>query len=133
MPPPPYPALDLGPLPVGLVNATIGTELEPGHARLSPSAHRHMAEDHPADYPICIAALASAIAAPTFIGQDPKHGRNFVIVKRVGLQDGRAVLVAIGLEPEAGGNYAVRTSYLIPQRPIDARRAAKRLHIPPAP
>ncbi len=128
-----YPALDLGPLPVDLINATLGTELEPGRARLSSTAHRHMADDHPADYQICIAALkADAITAPTFIGQDPSHGGNFVLVKRVGLPDGRAVLVAIGLEPNDRGDYSVRTSYLIPQRTINARRGAGRLKIPPA-
>jgi hypothetical protein len=133
MPEPVYPALDLGPLPVDLINATIGTELEPGRARLSRSAHRHIAKDHAADYTICMAALqADAITAPTFIGQDPSHAGNFVLVKRVGLPDGRAVLVAIGLEPDDGGNYSVRTSYLIPQRTIDARREAKRLKIPPS-
>jgi len=113
-----------------MINATLGTELEPGRARLSRSAHRHMAEDHPHDYAICLAALASAIAAPTFIGQDPSHGANFVLVKRVGLADGRAVLVAIGLEPDGRGDYAIRSSYLISERAINTRRASGRLQIP---
>lgn len=90
-----------------------------------------MAEDHPADYATCIAALPSAIALPTFIGQDPSHAGNFVLVKRVGLLDGRAVLIAVGLEPGPGGIYSVRTSYLIPQRTIDARRLAGRLRVAP--
>jgi hypothetical protein len=88
-------------------------------------------QDHPAAYAICIAALqADAITAPTFIGQDPSHGGNFVLVKRVGMPDGRAVLVGIGLEPIEDGRYSVRTSYLIPPRTITARRAAGRLKIP---
>lgn len=124
-----YDARDLGPLPVDLINSALGTELEPGRAVLSARAHRHMAVDHPADYPICMAALADAIAAPNFIGQDPKHRENFEIVKRVGLPDGRAVLVAIGLEIDDDGCYRVRSSYLISQRTIDARREAKRLVI----
>ncbi len=127
-----YPALDLGPLPVDLINSVLGTELDPGHARLSSTAHRHIAEDHAAEYPVIIAALqADAIGAPTFIGQDPSHAGNFVLVKRIGLPDGRAVLVAIGLEMAPGGTYSVRSSYLIPQRTIDARRQAGRLKIPP--
>ncbi len=126
-----YPVIDLGQLPVDLINATLGTEMEPGRARLSRVAHQHMAEGHPADYPLCIAALkAGAITTTTFIGQDPSHAGNFVIVKRIGLPDGRAVLVAIGLEPNVQGNYSVRTSYLIPQRTLDARRLAGRLHLP---
>ncbi len=115
-----------------LINAVLGTELDPGHARLSSTAHRHIAEDHAADYPVIIAALeADAISAPTFIGQDPSHAGNFVLVKRIGLPDERAVLVAIGLEMAPGGTYSVRSSYLIPQRTIDARRQAGRLKIPP--
>jgi hypothetical protein len=117
---------------VDAINAVLGTELEAGRARLSSAAHRHMAEDHPADYPVCIAALmAGAIATPTFIGQDPSHARNFALVKRIQRSDGSAVLVAIGLERTPGGTYNVRTSYLIPQRVVDARRAAGRLRIPP--
>ena len=64
-----YPALDLGPLPVDLINRTLGTELEPGRVRLSARAHRHIAEDHPDDYQTCMAALPGAVAAPTYIGQ----------------------------------------------------------------
>lgn len=116
---------------MGQINAVLGTELEPGKARLSRSAHRHMAEDHPDDYAACFAALPSAIASPTFIGQDPSHAGNFVLVKRVGLPDGRAVLVAIGLEGGTGGTYSIRTSYLISQRTVDARRLAGRLRIAP--
>ena len=100
-----YPALELGQLPVELINATIGTDLIPGIVRLSSAAHRHMAKDHSADYAICRAALREAITIPTFIGQDPSHSRNLVIVKRVGWADGRAVLVAIGLEIGIGATY----------------------------
>ena len=129
--PPSFEAIDLGPLPVQAINAVLGTELEPGHARLSRAAHRHMATDHSDDYPICREALRGALENPTFIGQDPSHAGNFVLVKRVGLVDGRVVLVAVGLEP-AGGTYAVRTSYLISQRTVDARRSCGRLKAPPS-
>jgi hypothetical protein len=125
-----YQAIELGPLPVDMINATLGTELEPGLVRLSRTAHKHVAKDHADDYLVCMPALPQAIAAPTFIGQDPTHRSNFVLVKRVGLADGRAVLVAIGLEVDRNGFYAVRTSYLVPQKTIDVRRAARRLMIP---
>ena len=52
-----YTALDLGPLPVDLVNRTLGTELDPGRVRLSVRAHRHIAEDHPNGYATCMKAL----------------------------------------------------------------------------
>jgi hypothetical protein len=127
--PPPYPALDLGPLPVELVNATIGTELDPGQVRLSPSAHRHMAEDHPTDYPVCITALAQAIGDPTFIGQAPGHARNFEMIRRIGRPDGRVVLVAISLEPNEAGDYRVRSCYLLEPEKVENRRQEGRLRI----
>ena len=124
-----YPALDLGPLPVATINRLLGTELEPGNAHLSQTAHRHMARDHPDDYPICREVLARAIACPTFVGQAPDHSRNFELVLRVGRPDGKVVLVAIGLERNEAGNYSVRTSYLIPQRSLEVRRASGRLKL----
>jgi hypothetical protein len=124
-----YPALDLGPLPVGLINDLMGTELESGHARLSRTAHRHMAIDHPADYPICIVELAAAIATPTFVGQAPEHGRNFEMIRRIGRPDGSVVLVAIGLEPDDHGAYHVRTCYLLEAHKVAERRRQGRLRL----
>jgi hypothetical protein len=124
---PAFAARNFGPLPVDLINAILGTELEPGNARLSAKAHEHMATDHPADYPIWIEVLAQAIAAPTFIGQAPGHSRNFEMIRRIGLPDGRAVLVAIGLEPDARGDYRVRSCYLIEPAKVESRRQQGRL------
>ena len=127
VPPPQYPALELGALPVVAVNKALGTELRPGPVRLSRQAHRHMAEDHPADYASCIAALADAVAAPSFVGQAPGHGGNFELVRRIARPDGKAVLVAIGLAPDGEGAYRVRSCYLITAATVDARRRAGRL------
>jgi hypothetical protein len=80
---PRYPAIDLGPLPVELINHVLATELEPGGVRLSERAHQHIAEDHPRDYALCLASLRKAIAEPSFIGHAPKHNGNFEIVRRV--------------------------------------------------
>ena len=118
-----YRAILLGPLPVDVINRALGTELEPGNARLSAIAHRHMAMDHPNDYEACVAALADAIASPTFVGQAPNHVRNFEIVKRVARPDRRAVLVAIGIEMDEAGEYRVRTCYLVEPGKVDTRRA----------
>jgi hypothetical protein len=126
-PPKSYPAIDLGPLPVDLINAVLGTELEAGAARLSRTAHQHMAIDHPADYPVCIAEIAAAIAIPTFIGQAPEHGRNFEMIRRIGRADGSVVLVAIGLEPDERGDYRVRTCYLLEAYKVEERRQQGRL------
>jgi hypothetical protein len=129
--PPPklYSAIDLGPLPVDLINDALGTELEPGHARLSKAAHKHMAIDHPADYPVCIAELAAAIAAPTFVGQSPRHVRNFEMIRRIGRPDGSVVLVAVGLEPDRSGDYRIRTCYLLEAAKLERRRQQGRLKL----
>lgn len=100
---------------------------------LSSAAHRHIAEDHPPDYPTCIAALPDAIAAPTFVGQAPRHSRNFELVKRIGRPDRQAVLVAISLEPDETGRLRVRSCYLISAEDVDARRRAGRLRPLPPP
>lgn len=123
-------ARDFGPLPVDLINATIGTELEPGVVRLSAAAHRHIAEDHPNDYAACMSALPLALAAPSFIGQAPGHSRNFEIVRRTHRPDGRAVLVAISLDRDEAGFYRIRSCYLITAEAVDARRHAGRLKAP---
>ncbi len=128
---PRYPAVALGDLPVAAINTALGTELEPGPVRLSEAAHRHMAEDHPSDYPDCIAVLPQAVAAPTYIGQAPRHGRNFEMVKRVVRPDGKVVLVAIGLEPDSASAYRVKSCYLISADTVEVRRQARTLR--PAP
>ena len=124
-------ALDLGPLPVSLVNATLDTELEPGNVRLSVSARNHIAERHPDDYDACLAALTGGcVQEPTYIGQDPKHARAFLLVKRMGREDGRQVLVAIGFEPDGAGAYGVYSCYLINAKTVEERRQSGRLRIP---
>ena len=125
-----YPALDLGWLPVDLINRTLGTELEPGRVRLSARAHRHIAEDHPDDYATCSAALPTAIAAPSYIGQAPHHGDNFELVRRVRGLQGRMVLVAVGLEPDKRGDFRVRTAYLIKEATVERRRLEGWLLVP---
>ncbi len=125
-----YPALDLGWLPVDLINRTLGTELDPGRVRLSGRAHRHIAEDHPNDYATCMKALPSAIAAPTYIGQAPHHAGNIELVKRVRGVQGWMVLVAVGLEPDRRGDYRVRSAYLIREATVEGRRLRRHLFAP---
>jgi hypothetical protein len=127
---PTYATIELGALPVDLINRALGTELAPGRVRLSVQAHRHMAEDHPGDYAACMAALPLAIASPSFIGQAPSHSRNFEMIRRVARADGQVVLVAIGLETDGAGAYSVKSCYLVTGAKVEARRQAGRLIIP---
>jgi hypothetical protein len=118
-------------LPVAAINAVLGTELEPGHVRLSEQAHRHIAEDHPDDYAVCFPALAAAIAAPSFIGQAPRRTGNFEMLRRINHPAGRLVLVAVGLETDDAGDYRVRSCYLVSAEQVDQRRRDGRLKPPP--
>jgi hypothetical protein len=134
-----YDARWLGDLPHEMINLTLGLELAPGRVYLSALAHRHMATDHPADYPIVINAIKAAVTAPTFLGQAPRHAANFEVIKRVTVteQDENGVvlkrhlvLVAICLEPDEAGCYRIVSGYTIKQEDVDTRRAAGRLHPP---
>ncbi len=119
-----FQAIDLGPLPVEAINAALHTELEPGQARLSVTAHKHIADKHPDVYALVMMHLADAIADPTYIGQAPEHGSNIELVKRLRMADGSALLIAIGLEPDDRGDYRVRTGYTIDAAKVEARRLA---------
>lgn len=70
-----YAQLLLGPLPVDLINATLGVDLEPGDAIITARAHRHIAQDHAEDYAAVMAYIRVLIAAPTYIGQSPSRWR----------------------------------------------------------
>ncbi len=123
-------AITLGRLAIDKVNQALGTELDPGDVWLSPGAHRHIAVDHPDDYPFIMAVIADVVAQPLYVGQDPKHGRNFYIVRPLpaGAPNPHA-LVSIGLARDEVGRYRVRTAYTISQDTVTARRSAKRLHV----
>ena len=125
-----YRSLDLGRLPSAVINHVLRAHLEEGVVRLSAAAHRHIAEDHPEDYEICMNALRKgALQAPNYIGEDPTRSGNFVIVKRLPQADRRAMLVAIGLTPDRAGDYRVRSCYLISEEKVEDRRRAGRLHL----
>jgi hypothetical protein len=126
-----YGAIELGAMPVDTINRTLGTELEEGNVRVSRTAHKHIAEDHPADYELVMASLSLAIATPTYLGQAPHHGRNIELIRRVRVPDGTGyVLVAVGLEPDARGDYAVRSAYVVKAEQVEQRRQKGRLWPP---
>ena len=120
--PKPYPPCDLGQLPVDTINRTLGTELLPGPVRLSTTAHQHAAKDHPDDYPVCEPLIQQVISDPAFIGQAPRHARDIELLRRVPGGSGDAVLVAVGIEMNEAGNYAVRSFYLITEAELSAKR-----------
>lgn len=123
-----YKAFRVGPLPAATINAALGTELEVADVWESKAAHRHIAVDHPADYPAVKANIVDIITSPTWAGQDPKHNRNFYLVRRVIQEDTDAILIALGLEPSIHGTYNVRTAYAISEYDVLSRRLRGSLH-----
>lgn len=123
-----YKSFRVGPLPASSINRALGTELDPADVWVSKAAHRHIAEDHPDDYALVKANIIDIITSPTYVGQDPKHGGNFYLVRRVGGNDEVPVLIAIGLEMTAHGTYSIRTAYSISEDDVNARRLRGSLH-----
>jgi hypothetical protein len=118
-----YKAFRVGPLPADEINRVLGTELDVADVWVSKACHRHIAEDHPADYPLVKAHIVDILRTPTWVGQDARHGRNFYVVKR--LTVGAAadiILVAIALQLSDKGTYNVRSAYRIDQADVDSRR-----------
>jgi hypothetical protein len=105
-----------------MINRTIGTELQPGLARLSSKAHRHVKIDHPEDYALCMPLINAVVTNPSFIGQAPKHGRNFELLRRIPGHNGDATLVAVNMEPDDKGDYKIVSFYKITASELHAKR-----------
>ncbi len=120
----------VGPLEVDRINRVLGTELEAADVWVSKACHAHIAEDHPDAYPLIMANIIDIVREPTWVGQDPKHGNNFYLVRRiaVGPDQTEMVLVAIGFELSPHGTYSVRTGYLISEEDVTKRRLRGSLH-----
>ena len=128
-----FKAFRIGPLPAKAINSVMDTELDVAVVWVSKACHQHMAFDHPNDYPIIIANIVDIIREPSMVGQDPKHGKNFYLVKKVPDNDGKNFsLVAIGLEISKFGTYNVKSAYIISQSDVTNRRlkGALKLLIP---
>lgn len=117
-------------MPADKINRALGTDLEEGVVWISSGAHRHIAKDHPTDYPFIIAAITDIVTSPLYIGQDPKHTENFYVVKPLPANSPKPHgLISIGLEQDDEGNYRVKSAYAISQETVTNRRASKRLHV----
>jgi hypothetical protein len=123
-----FKAFRVGPLCVEPINRALATELDNADVWVSKACHEHIARDHPEDYALIMANFIDIVRSPTFAGQDPKHGENFYLVKRIPTDDeNEHVLVAIGLTLTPHGTYSVRTAYRINQDDIDRRRQRQSL------
>jgi hypothetical protein len=126
---PKYKAFRVGPLPADAINRALGTELDVADVWVSKECHRHIAEDHSQDYQAVMANIIDIIRSPAWVGQDPKHGENFYLVRRVQKDgDSAPILVAIGLEVSRHGTYNVRSAYAISEEDVLSRRLRGSLH-----
>ena len=124
----PYKALRIGLMKADRINQTLGTELVEAEVWLSKAAHRHIALDHPDDYKSVVQNLGLIINDPAYVGQRPGRTDNFYLVRRV-RDEGRAILVAIGIQQNRYGTYNVRSAYTISEADIQRYRQAGHLHI----
>lgn len=123
-------AFRVGPLEVGPINRVLGTELVSADVWVSKACHGHIARDHPDAYPLIIANVVNIVREPTWAGQDPKHGNNFYLVRRIatGPDTTEMALVAIGFALSPHGTYNVRTAYTISAEDVLNRRLRGSLH-----
>lgn len=117
---PKQPDLILGPLPVDIINRTLGTELEEGNVILTRGAQRHAYQRHPEDYPKCSPHLAAVITDPRYIGDDFSN-TGIEIIGNVAVI-GSLVLVAVEIIPDEQGRYHINSFYMISDKKAQKRR-----------
>lgn len=123
-----YRSIKLGALQVDKINKALGTELDPGDVWISALAHEHIAEKHGDEYEAVMAAVREIVASPFYVGQDPKHGRNFYIVKKITGANFPNGLLSISLKANKHGGYNCRTCYSISDEDLADRRAKNNAH-----
>lgn len=112
--------LRLGPLPVDLINAALGLELEPGEVIFSVPAQMHARRNHFDDFPKCLPHTGAVVSAPSFVGDDFKNSRSIELISRISVLK-TGLLVAICIEIESNGVYNVCSLYPIAETKIAGR------------
>jgi hypothetical protein len=113
--------LVLGPLPVEDINCTLDLELDPGLVILTGGAQVHAMRKHPTEYPIYQPHIAAVIADPLYVGDDFNNPGCIEIIGIVPPPISGFVLVAIGIEINADGNFHVRSFYPVSRQKIQKR------------
>lgn len=114
--------LELGPLPVQVINRTLDRELREGDAILTGIIQRHVLRSHPDDYSRCLLHVAAVVLNPLFIGEDFKNPGKIELIARVPAIKG-PMLVAVEVETMVDGKYEVRSFYPISETKIENRLA----------
>ena len=118
----------LGPLPADQINKALGLELEPGDVYCSAGVHHKIATKHQDDYQLFLQQFPLCLASPAYVGQPPKHLDKIELVRRF-RSAGKVLLLAITLEKNSHGNYALASAYTIREEQVETRKQAKTLVI----
>lgn len=121
-----FPAIDVGPLPIELVNTVLRCALKPGLVHFSAANQDHAFDRHGEEFLACAPHVAAAVLAPEYIGQSP-HLEGFEMVRRVDQIPGGYVLVALTLQADEFGRYRVQSVYPINAGALNSRLRKRRL------
>ena len=110
-----FSALDLGPLPIELVGYALERKLPRGNVHFSAVSQDHAFERHGAEFLVCFPHVAATIITPDHIGQSPRHAEGFEMLRALDEISGYGahVLVAISLDLDDAGRYAIQSVYPI--------------------
>ena len=120
--------LELGPLPVDVIEATLGIELEPGPVVFTVSNQKHALREHGEDFGRCLPHVGAVVANPMYLRDDFRNAGKIEMITRIPSLGG-GLLVAVEIEPDAQGRYRVSSMYPVSQKKIDNRRTAGTLLI----
>jgi phage-Barnase-EndoU-ColicinE5/D-RelE like nuclease3 len=113
--------LDLGQLPIELIERTLGLELDPGEVVFSVGAQIHAAKKHPHDFASYLPFVGTVVANPLYLGDDARNRDKIEFISRLPGQQG-GLLVAVEVCRDVHGKYNVCSIYTVKQSQIEARR-----------
>ena len=120
--------LELGPLPIDAIEATLGIELEAGPVVFTASNQKHALKSHPDDFSRCLPHIGAVIANPMYLRDDLRNAGKIELISRIPAL-GSGLLVAVEIRRDEQGRYRVASMYPISQKKIDNRRQAGTLLI----
>jgi len=113
--------LILGPLPVDVINRTLGHDLDDGEVVFTGGAQAHAMKRHAEEFVRCLPHVGSIVCNPDFMGDDFHNPGKIELIGRVPALDG-GVLVAVIVEPDESGRYRIASCYRVSAKKIENRR-----------
>lgn len=106
-------------LPVEAIEEKLAVKLAEGPVELSAGAKLHATKRHPDDVPLILPHLADIIAAPLYVGQNPKHPGKIELIGRIPQRFGGALVSIEILDFDKNGTHNICSMYLINQSKFD--------------